>query len=190
MTYQALRRTCATHFQKHGKSPRYPGSVASFQTGDDGRVCERDSRAGADRGRQDGSQVIGSFGTPEWIRTTDLLLRRQTLYPAELRAHVNLFNCRTNMQESSPRSRRQLRPAARNDPGRRGMPRLAEFVGVHLPGGPRISRGITPPATAPMISPTFPAPRAEIRSPAREPMPMPTITIMSRLAIRGTIFSP
>src|SRR5689334_2735416 len=26
-------------------------------------------------------------GTPEWIRTTDLLLRRQTLYPAELRAH-------------------------------------------------------------------------------------------------------
>ena len=27
------------------------------------------------------------FGTPEWIRTTDLLLRRQTLYPAELRAH-------------------------------------------------------------------------------------------------------
>jgi integrase len=29
-------------------------------------------------------------GTPEWIRTTDLLLRRQTLYPAELRAHVLL----------------------------------------------------------------------------------------------------
>ena len=27
-------------------------------------------------------------GTPEWIRTTDLLLRRQTLYPAELRARV------------------------------------------------------------------------------------------------------
>ena len=31
-------------------------------------------------------QMIRS-GTPEWIRTTDLLLRRQTLYPAELRAH-------------------------------------------------------------------------------------------------------
>ena len=30
-------------------------------------------------------------GTPEWIRTTDLLLRRQTLYPAELRAHVFQF---------------------------------------------------------------------------------------------------
>ena len=29
----------------------------------------------------------GLNGTPEWIRTTDLLLRRQTLYPAELRAH-------------------------------------------------------------------------------------------------------
>ena len=27
-------------------------------------------------------------GTPEWIRTTDLLLRRQTLYPTELRAHM------------------------------------------------------------------------------------------------------
>ena len=26
-------------------------------------------------------------GTPDWIRTSDLLLRRQTLYPAELRAH-------------------------------------------------------------------------------------------------------
>src|ERR1035438_3644869 len=28
-------------------------------------------------------------GTPEWIRTTDLLLRRQTLYPSELRAHMD-----------------------------------------------------------------------------------------------------
>ena len=27
-------------------------------------------------------------GTPEWTRTTDLLLRRQTLYPTELRAHT------------------------------------------------------------------------------------------------------
>ena len=27
------------------------------------------------------------FGTPGAIRTRDLLLRRQTLYPAELRAH-------------------------------------------------------------------------------------------------------
>src|SRR5438034_11050560 len=31
---------------------------------------------------------VGVVGTPEWIRTTDLLLRRQTLYPAELRAHI------------------------------------------------------------------------------------------------------
>jgi hypothetical protein len=30
------------------------------------------------------------YGTPEWIRTTDLLLRRQTLYPAELRAHIQV----------------------------------------------------------------------------------------------------
>ena len=34
-------------------------------------------------------QVIEKNGTPEWIRTTDLLLRRQTLYPAELRAHTD-----------------------------------------------------------------------------------------------------
>src|SRR5450432_339948 len=34
------------------------------------------------------------YGTPEWIRTTDLLLRRQTLYPAELRAPKLMhFNC-------------------------------------------------------------------------------------------------
>src|ERR1051325_2477597 len=32
---------------------------------------------------------MGESGTPEWIRTTDLLLRRQTLYPAELRAHTS-----------------------------------------------------------------------------------------------------
>src|SRR5579863_4813657 len=32
-------------------------------------------------------QVAEKSGTPEWTRTTDLLLRRQTLYPAELRAH-------------------------------------------------------------------------------------------------------
>ena len=31
--------------------------------------------------------MILVVGTPEWIRTTDLLLRRQTLYPSELRAH-------------------------------------------------------------------------------------------------------
>ena len=37
-------------------------------------------------------QVTENIGTPEWIRTTDLLLRRQTLYPAELRAHMKLNN--------------------------------------------------------------------------------------------------
>ena len=30
----------------------------------------------------------GLSGTPGGIRTHDLLLRRQTLYPAELRAHL------------------------------------------------------------------------------------------------------
>ena len=33
----------------------------------------------------------GLAGTPERIRTSDLLLRRQTLYPAELRVHVTRF---------------------------------------------------------------------------------------------------
>jgi hypothetical protein len=35
--------------------------------------------------------VIDLVGAPEMIRTSDLLLRRQALYPAELRAHVFLF---------------------------------------------------------------------------------------------------
>ena len=41
------------------------------------------------------------IGTPEWIRTTDLLLRRQTLYPAELRAHVAAFNCSLTLRTGS-----------------------------------------------------------------------------------------
>ena len=40
------------------------------------------------RGRENGPQAIDEFGTPGPIRTADLLLRRQTLYPAELRAHA------------------------------------------------------------------------------------------------------
>src|SRR5450756_1493062 len=35
----------------------------------------------------EGPSLRGLNGTPEWIRATDLLLRRQTLYPSELRAH-------------------------------------------------------------------------------------------------------
>ena len=42
-------------------------------------------------------KYLGECGTPEWIRTTDLLLRRQTLYPSELRAH-NTSNLRRNRQ--------------------------------------------------------------------------------------------
>ena len=33
-----------------------------------------------------------SFGAPEETRTPDLLIRSQTLYPAELPAHVRLFS--------------------------------------------------------------------------------------------------
>ena len=31
-------------------------------------------------------------GTPEWIRTTDLRLRKPTLYPAELRVQTRKHN--------------------------------------------------------------------------------------------------
>ena len=37
------------------------------------------------------SELITWIGAPDLIRTSDLLLRRQTLYPAELRVHVNRF---------------------------------------------------------------------------------------------------
>jgi hypothetical protein len=36
----------------------------------------------------DNLQVLQKIGAPERIRTSDLLLRRQTLYPAELRARI------------------------------------------------------------------------------------------------------
>ena len=36
----------------------------------------------------DNSQVVESIGTPGGIRTPDLLLRRQPLYPSELQAHA------------------------------------------------------------------------------------------------------
>jgi hypothetical protein len=54
------------------------------------------------------------FGTPEWIRTTDLLLRRQTLYPAELRAHENRKSGRaqgavgTSVAEPAMQNRRRV----------------------------------------------------------------------------------
>ena len=37
------------------------------------------------------SKSFASFGTPEGIRTPDLLVRSQTLYPAELPAHMPLL---------------------------------------------------------------------------------------------------
>ena len=36
-----------------------------------------------------------AFGAPEGTRTPDLLIRSQTLYPAELRAHINGAENRT-----------------------------------------------------------------------------------------------
>ena len=36
--------------------------------------------------------IWGKEGTPERIRTSDLLIRSQSLYPAELRAHKEALN--------------------------------------------------------------------------------------------------
>ena len=36
--------------------------------------------------------LVFYFGTPDRIRTYDLLLRKQTLYPAELRVHMWMFS--------------------------------------------------------------------------------------------------
>jgi hypothetical protein len=44
----------------------------------------------ADLGCRDGVWTISSIPAPEWGRTTNLQLRRLTLYPIELRAHVTL----------------------------------------------------------------------------------------------------
>ena len=49
-------------------------------------LCRQKTGGGCSLSRELVDSNRGS-GTPEWIRTTDLLLRRQTLYPAELRAH-------------------------------------------------------------------------------------------------------
>src|SRR5580692_10288003 len=35
---------------------------------------------------------MGGYGAPGEIRTPDLLLRRQPLYPAELRAHTSIYS--------------------------------------------------------------------------------------------------
>jgi hypothetical protein len=56
-------------------------------------------------------------GTPEWIRTTDLLLRRQTLYPAELRAlnkTCSLIVCSGSRKRQTPVKRRSNPRAVRS----------------------------------------------------------------------------
>ena len=39
------------------------------------------------------SFLLSSYGAPEGIRTPDLLIRSQTLYPAELLAHITFSKC-------------------------------------------------------------------------------------------------
>ncbi len=39
-------------------------------------------------------------GAPEGTRTPDLLVRSQSLYPAELQAHIQLFKCKTYVSTS------------------------------------------------------------------------------------------
>src|SRR5579883_1140094 len=53
----------------------------------------------------------------------------------------------------------------------------------YFPGLPRTTRGRIAPMTAPATKAALPAPRKEMRSPAREPIPAPTIANIRRLPI-------
>ena len=59
------------------------------------------SEAGArSRNPEPGFQAkdLGMNGAPGEIRTPDLLLRRQSLYPSELRAHTNSFSLHAGLR--------------------------------------------------------------------------------------------
>jgi hypothetical protein len=47
---------------------------------------------------------VGRAGAPGGIRTPDLLVRSQTLYPAELRAHCGIMYYRLNELKNFPGS--------------------------------------------------------------------------------------
>jgi hypothetical protein len=51
-----------------------------------------------------------------------------------------------------------------------------------------MSSGSTAPTTAPPISPILPAPKTAATSPARDPMPAPTIITSARFAINCTLY--
>src|ERR1700729_4401514 len=57
-------------------------------------------------------------GAPGEIRTPDLLLRRQSLYPSELRAHCIQFTCGLGRLQREPRE---------NSAGQEGTPKRTRF---------------------------------------------------------------
>ena len=103
MTYRALRRTFATQFQRHGSPKGCPGSVrhSKLEMTD---WYMRDIPQSVRTAVEEMDAEISfkrSCGTPGPIRTADLLLRRQTLYPAELRAH---FLCASLLSQCTKRT--------------------------------------------------------------------------------------
>ncbi len=57
------------------------------KNGHTGEKAVAEGEANGSRKPESGNEPNDLGGTPGPIRTADLLLRRQTLYPAELRAH-------------------------------------------------------------------------------------------------------
>src|SRR5664279_5877458 len=83
---QPVRRTCACHC---------PGPfcrmVAMTVLPTVPKLCQRDCETGQySRFANNRFDFAGEIGAPETIRTSDLCLRRATLYPAELRAPIGL----------------------------------------------------------------------------------------------------
>src|ERR1035437_4346085 len=77
-------------------------------------------------------KYLGKFGMPEWIRTTDLLLRRQTLYPSELRAHNGSTSIVVTFR---PEGQTALSRLGFRDPARRCGRMLFRIIFISRRGG-------------------------------------------------------
>ena len=82
--------------------------------------------------------VVAEDGTPERSRTSDLRLRRPSLYPAELRARV-ISGLIEPTRETQPRPQVHMRRVGpiRDRPGCQFWPRLVEYLSVRLQPHPR-----------------------------------------------------
>ena len=70
---------------------QFKGSPRSRPLASWGKERQRSERAFALARKRGIRSLSRRFGTPEGIRTPDLLLRRQLLYPPELQAHITRF---------------------------------------------------------------------------------------------------